>query len=184
LWLEIQQQGYTGTLSSTRRALAKFPVPDSAKRNEAGLPTLTPLPKLELRLRPLSAKRAAWLLLHEDKKLKLEDLLARQVLLELDPPALAVRELAQGFKKVLRERKVAALDEWLLLAEQSGIGEFERFAGSLKRDYAAVSAGVELQTSNGQTEGQVNRLKWLKRAMFGRAKFDLLTRRVLHRRAG
>ena len=83
----------------------------------------------------------------------------------------------------LPQRGVGKFDNWLVEAEESGIKEFKVFAQSLRGDYKAVRAGIELEISNGQTEGQVNRLKWLKRAMFGRAKFDLLRRRVLYHRA-
>jgi transposase len=53
------------------------------------------------------------------------------------------------------------------------------FARGLQRDYAAVAAALEQPYSNGPTEGQVNKLKVVKRAMYGRAKFDLLRTRVL-----
>ncbi len=55
-----------------------------------------------------------------------------------------------------------------------------RFARGLRGDYAAVAAAIELAFSNGPTEGHVNRLKAVKRTMFGRAKFDLLRKRVLY----
>jgi transposase len=63
--------------------------------------------------------------------------------------------------------------------EASDVPELRSFATGLRRDWAAVRAGLELSWSNGQTEGQVNRLKLLKRQMFGRAGFDLLRRRLL-----
>ena len=55
-----------------------------------------------------------------------------------------------------------------------------RFAAGIERDYAAVRAALSLPWSNGQTEGQVTRLKLVKRQMYGRAKFDLLRQKVLH----
>jgi len=58
--------------------------------------------------------------------------------------------------------------------------ELRNFAVALQRDYRAVRAALEYDWSQGQTEGQVNRLKNIKRQMFGRAKFDLLRARVLH----
>lgn len=65
-------------------------------------------------------------------------------------------------------------------AQQSKITELENFVMGLRRDEAAVYAAATSGWSNGQTEGQINRLKFLKRQMFGRAKFDLLKARVLH----
>jgi len=62
----------------------------------------------------------------------------------------------------------------------SEIADLQRFAAGLLLDKAAVEAGLTLEWSNGQTEGQVNRLKTVKRQMDGRASFDLLRQRVLH----
>lgn len=71
------------------------------------------------------------------------------------------------------------LDPWLERAEQSALLPLVRFARSLREDYDAVRAGVTVTTSNGQVEGQINRLKLLKRQMYGRAGIDLLERRFL-----
>jgi transposase len=74
---------------------------------------------------------------------------------------------------------VAALDGWLDQAAASSLKPFQRFAASLRRDYAAVRAGVAQPWSIGPVEGAINRLKLIKRTMFGRAGFPLLQRRVL-----
>jgi len=66
------------------------------------------------------------------------------------------------------------------MAAANGIAEVRRFALGLHSDAAAVYAGLSLRYSNGQTEGQINKLKLVKRAMYGRGKFDLLRQRVLH----
>ncbi|HSH78071.1 MAG TPA: transposase [Herpetosiphonaceae bacterium] len=73
------------------------------------------------------------------------------------------------------------LDRWLTDVEATGVPEMRAFARGLRKDYAVVKAGLTLAYSNGQTEAQVQRLKLLKRAMFGQAGFDLLRQRVLHR---
>ena len=78
-----------------------------------------------------------------------------------------------------RERTGQGFDAWLARATTSGITELDRFARGLTDDRAAVEAALSLEWSNGQTEGQVNKLKLLKRQMYGRANFDLLRRRVL-----
>jgi transposase len=80
---------------------------------------------------------------------------------------------------MLRRREGARLPAWLDAAETSGIGELTRFAGRLRADHDAVQAGLTLRHSNGQTEGHVNRLKLVKRQGYGRAKVDLLRKRVL-----
>lgn len=73
------------------------------------------------------------------------------------------------------------LDEWLKQVRASGLWEVENWAEGLLADEAAVRNALSLNWNNGQAEGQVNRLKMIKRQMYGRAKFDLLRARVLHR---
>ena len=62
----------------------------------------------------------------------------------------------------------------------SGIDELARFARGLEGDVVAITAGLTLQWSNGVTEGQIHRLKLVKRQGYGRAGFALLRQRVLH----
>ncbi|KPQ31817.1 MAG: transposase, partial [Phormidesmis priestleyi Ana] len=71
------------------------------------------------------------------------------------------------------------LDDWLKNATSTSIKAFQTFAKGLTEDYEAVKAGVTLDVSNGQVEGQNNRLKMLKRQMFGRAGIDLLAKRFI-----
>ena len=80
---------------------------------------------------------------------------------------------------MLRQRLAQRLDAWLERAANSTLPAFHGFVAGLRRDYSAVKAGLSLPWSQGQTEGQVNRLKFLKRQSFGRANFDLLRLRVL-----
>ncbi len=87
--------------------------------------------------------------------------------------------MTQDFATRLRQREGARLDVWIEAAAQSGIDDLTRFALGLRDDYAAVQAGLTLEYSNGQVEGQVTRLKLVRRGMYGRGHFDLLQRRVL-----
>ena len=82
---------------------------------------------------------------------------------------------------MLREREGERFDAWLERVEKQGVSELQSFANGLKKDDDAVKAGLTLEWSNGQTEGQVHRLKLLKRHMYGRGRFDLLRKRVLKR---
>lgn len=66
--------------------------------------------------------------------------------------------------------------DWIDEAEDSMIASFAR---GLRSDYAAVAAALREPWSNGQTEGQINRLKTLKRQMYGRANIDLLRARLV-----
>jgi transposase len=97
----------------------------------------------------------------------------------MDPAVAAAADLADGFLAMLRRREGAQLPAWLDTAEASGIGDLARFARKLRADRAAVQAGLTLRWSNAQTEGQVNRLKLVKRQAYGRANVDLLRKRVL-----
>jgi len=80
---------------------------------------------------------------------------------------------------LLKERREEALDAWLKRAKASQVTELSSFVNGLRRDYAAVRAACRLPWSNGPTEGHINRLKFLKRQMFGRARLDLLRVKVL-----
>ena len=77
-------------------------------------------------------------------------------------------------------RQLVCLPRWIQEAKASGLPELRRFAEGLYRDYDAVRAALSFEYSNGQTEGQVHRLKLIKCQGYGRASFDLLRLRVLH----
>jgi len=80
---------------------------------------------------------------------------------------------------MLRQQALELLDKWLENMEICGVRKLQNFAFGLRQDYAAVQAAISYDWSNGQVEGQVNRLKTIKRQMYGRANFDLLRQRVL-----
>ena len=92
-------------------------------------------------------------------------------------------ELAQAFVQMIRSRNAAALEPWLQEASNCGVSELRTFAVGIKRDQAAVQAALTHEWNQGQVEGQVHRLKLLKRQSYGRAGFDLLRHRVLARSA-
>ena len=87
--------------------------------------------------------------------------------------------LTQDFATMLRERRGASLDSWLASASGGGIPELRRFALGLQGDLDAVRAGLTEPWSTGPVEGQITRLKLIKRQGYGRAGFALLRRRVL-----
>jgi transposase len=100
-------------------------------------------------------------------------------LTEQSPELAEAVALAQEFAGLVRRRQPAQLEPWLRRATMSTLPPFRRFARGLRADYAAVQAGVTLPWSQGPIEGHINRLKMLKRQMFGRARLDLLARRFL-----
>lgn len=87
--------------------------------------------------------------------------------------------LTQDFLGMVRERTGGRLKRWIAAVQGSDIAELRRYAVGLRADQAAVQAGLTLEWSNGQVEGHIQRLKLLKRQMYGRAGFDLLRQRVL-----
>ncbi len=92
------------------------------------------------------------------------------------PESRTLAQLAQAFFRIVRNRDSAALPPWLNAAKRSA---FSGFASRLERDKEAVLAALTLPWSNGHVEGQVHRLKLIKRQMYGPAGFDLLRLRVL-----
>ena len=170
LWQEIQVQGYQGSRSSVYRALKRF-------QPEHGQHIGTPATRAKRYA--LSPRQGMWLLVRAEADLTEHERAARVVLEAASADITAGTSLAQRFQDMLRQRDVDALDPWLQDATTSGIAEFKHVAASLRRDVAAVRAALELPWSNGQLEAQVNRLKVIKRIGYGRAKFDVLRRRVL-----
>lgn len=93
----------------------------------------------------------------------------------------SVYTAVQEFAVMVRERRVEGLTDWVEGLRHSEERELRGFAAGLLEDYAAVRAGLRHPESNGPTEGHINRLKLLKRSMYGRGKVDLLRRRVMWR---
>ncbi len=98
---------------------------------------------------------------------------------ELCPQITDAQELLLRFRTLVTERDIEHLDRWLDQCEHSGISEVVGFAQGVRRDDAAVRAAVRYAWSQGPVEGHVNRIKTIKRQMYGRAGFTLLRRRVL-----
>jgi transposase len=128
---------------------------------------------------PLTPRRATWLVLRRAEQRTADE---AQQLAQFRAQQAEVAEaidLAQDFAALVRQRQPAQLDAWLERATTSTLEGLQRFAKGLWDDYAAVKAGVTLPWSSGPVEGHINRLKMLKRQMFGRARLDLLSRRFL-----
>lgn len=82
---------------------------------------------------------------------------------------------------MVRERQVAVLNDWLVECQNASVSLLQQFGSRLQQDHDAVRAALSTEWSNGQTEGQVTRVKLIKRQMYGRAKLDLLRQRALYR---
>jgi transposase len=126
-----------------------------------------------------TARHVSVLFLRRPTSLTTEQSTYLEHLCRCDESVATAYALAQDFAHLLREREGERLDEWVEQATTSAVEEVRRFALGLKEDYAAVRAGLTLPYSNGQTEGQIHRLKLVRRSMYGRGRFDLLVHRVL-----
>ncbi len=122
---------------------------------------------------------AGWKKLNPDKTQGDEHERFIQELCKLEPKVGVVRSLTREFLGLMHRRRPRQFDRWLKKLENCGVLELQRFAASLRADLLAVRAAFTLPWSNGQTEGHVNRLKFLKRQMYGRASVQLLRLRVL-----
>jgi transposase len=134
--------------------------------------------KASPRLRVPSAREAAWLLLRPDE-LTGEEKPVVELLCRLSPEVGRAQGLALSFVGLVKERRADRLREWIITAQRSGVAEFVSFANGLTSDMGAVRAALEYEWSQGQVEGQVHRLKLVKRQMYGRGELDLLRARVL-----
>jgi len=177
LFVEIKERGYTGSESLLRQVLGEWRI-DLPPRFRQGLPRkqrLAPKPNK----RRLSSRGASFLMiLPPSKRTQAQQQQLEQMNLNEDLRAVSL--LSQEFVTMLKDRQAEALDSWLNRAKACHVTELSSFVNGIRRDYAAVRAAFSSEWSNGTTEGQVNRLKFLKRQMCGRAHLDLLRVKVLH----
>jgi transposase len=178
LFRDLRQRGYAGgygvVAAYARRLRQAQGLPPGHRRARQPLPAVA-----EPSCPPLTPRRATWLVLrHEAKRTEAET----QQLLQLREQQAEVAEaidLAQDFATLVRQRQPTHLEPWLKRATTSALEAMQRFASGLRDDYEAVKAGVTLPWSTSPVEGHINRLKMLKRQMFGRARLDLLSRRFV-----
>jgi transposase len=178
LFQEIQARGYTGSYRRVTAYVSRIRqaqgIPPRRQGRRQTLPVVA-----EPASPPLTPRRATWLVLRRaEQRTEAE----AQQLVQMRAQSAEIAEavdLAQDFATLVRQRQPAQLDLWLERAAASALEAVQRFARSLRDDYAAVKAGVTLPWSSGPVEGHINRLKMLKRQMFGRAHLDLLSRRFV-----
>jgi transposase len=170
LYREIKLLGYEGHLNILQTYLEPWRrlLPEEIRRKQA-IPAVS----------PPAPRTLVWWLLTDEEKLKEEQRAFIRQLFESNPIIKTACELAWEFRRMITARDGKKLNDWIRNAEQSGINELMHFVKGLRADEAAVQAAMEYEWSNGQVEGQINRLKMVKRQMFGRANFDLLKARML-----
>jgi transposase len=171
---EIHQLGYSGCrtvmMDWVKKALRPLhPKPTNSSQKKV----------VQKVIAPWTARRASWLLMKDYEELSEEDQQALERMKQSDEKVDHVYTLSQRFVVMIKERKESSLLPWLEEAKKSGIDTLKQFAKGIKQDINAVTNALSLPWSQGQVEGQVNRLKLIKRQMYGRANFDLLRKRVL-----
>jgi transposase len=168
LWRELREQGFKGTLEPVNSYVWCLRHLDLLEHPEA----------LQVTRQTYVPRKAVWLLLHWPEDLTDDERADLAFILQACPEAARAYPLAQSFRRLIAHRDPAGFLSWLEEASTSTIPEFQRFAQGLKQDLEAVLAAFRLPWSQGQVEGQVNRLKTLKRQMYGRAGPLLLQRRL------
>ncbi|WP_432173944.1 transposase [Streptomyces sp. Tue6028] len=162
LWEEILPLGYKGSYQRVRAHLRK-------KRTSPRHVTARP---------PSPRTVAGWVLRHPDTLAESEQLQLKTVRSNC-PELNALTRHVRSFAAMLTERQGQRLPDWLDAVRQDDLPSLHTLAAGIDRDLDAVIAGLTLPWSSGAVEGHVNRIKMLKRQMFGRAGFQLLRKRVL-----
>ena len=162
LWRRLRPAGFGGSLRvvtewATRRR--------RAETAQASGPRKCP-----------SARKIAIMLTQKRAHLTREDAVTVAMIEAAVPLLAATRHLLERFQAMIRKRDPAGLGTWL---DDASSGPFASFARGLRDDQPAVTADLSLPWSNGQTEGQITKLKLVKRQMYGRAKLNLLRARLL-----
>jgi transposase len=171
LFDELKAQGFDGSYYMVRRRLARWRR-QAASAATGGVAEVPPR-------KPFSPRQIVWLLLKPEPELTEAERVLRAGV-EQHRDLRDAAEIGRQFREMVRTRHAEAWNDWSRQAQQETIpSELRSFAKGLQDDQAAVQEALRSPWSNGQVEGQVNRLKTLKRQMYGRAKFDLLRRRFL-----
>ena len=195
LWEELKAQGFRGSYKPVNRWLAPRREKPGRKHSlrekdllgltrteEAGTYAQQP-PHIqeddEAQTIALEAPRhLVWLLLKDPDSLDQEQL-RTLAFIRRHPSVETLYNLTRSFVKLMKEHDFEAFDPWLTRGAKCGLPDIETFTQGLQDDYQAVKSSLILPYSNGPVEGQVNRLKFVKRSMFGRGSFELLRSRFL-----
>jgi transposase len=162
LWRELRARGYPGGYSRVRDYLLPF-------RTMASAPAPAPQP-------PKVRQVTAWIMTEPSHRSRDSERQLTTITASC-PELAAVQASVQAFAQLMTERRGHDLEKWMIAA--SRLPELQSFVVGLRRDQDAVTAGLTLPWSSGVVEGHINRIKMLKRQMYGRANPDLLRRRIL-----
>jgi transposase len=175
-WRTLRAQGFSGSYAVVYRYVTTLRGGQPGRSAVPGRPAAAPEAPHPPRL---TAQQLSYLFVRRPEKRTPDEQAQVAQLQQHDPTIAQIATLTETFTRMLRTRTPSELPTWLEMILTSALSALKRFATGLQQD-AAVRAAFELPYSNGQTEGQVTRLKLLKRQMYGRAKLDLLRQRMLH----
>ena len=175
---ELQALGFRGSASLVGKLIGgwRARLPGPAERVRGKKRQMAPPAR-----RRLSPRQASWLFVQDQAQLTADQRALIERIRQTNADLQELYQLGQDFVQMVKQRRARRLDGWLARAHQSSSVELRGFASGIKRDYAAVKAALSLPWSQGQVEGHITRLKFLKRQMYGRAHFGLLRSRVLRR---
>jgi transposase len=162
LWRRLRVQGFQGSL----RVVSEW----RTRRQRAEKATDQQLQKVP------SARTIARLMTMARDHLSKADTVTVAAIEARVPTLVDARNLVERFQAIVRQKVVSELEPWIATA---GAGLIASFASGILKDKAAVCAAITEPWSNGQTEGQITKLKLVKRQMYGRAKIDLLQARLI-----
>ncbi|SFN72636.1 ISL3 family transposase [Salegentibacter flavus] len=166
LYANIRAQGFNGKYTQFCHNMNRFIKPDN--------PRLPKLPPIET----WSTSRLSFMVLQQKDKLNSKDQSFLDFLYRKAPGIKATAQLTSGFKNLFLDKIEGTLQDWLIKASEP-TSELRNFAKGIQKDFDAVNQAVVSPISNGQVEGHVNKLKNIKRMMYGRADFHLLRKMVL-----
>jgi transposase len=170
---QLTAMGFRGSYGSVRRYVTKRLGAVGKKRERINAAPAPVVP-------PPSAKQLSFEWVRRPEVRKAAEQARLEAIRAGSKELAAALDLADEFAKLIRKRSTGTLSDWLARGETSSNPELRRFAEGIRRDESAVTAAVKESWSNGPVEGHVNRLKTIKRQMYGRAGFMLLRARVVH----
>jgi transposase len=177
---ELRAKGDIGSQKAIYRCLASLELFVSSPSGRSGAQSRETTKSQPNPLLALSASQATWLFFRKEEDLKAEEQENLRLLRQASPDLETAYQLVKEFLHMVRELTGERLEEWLGKVEAEALQAFQPFVTGVQQDKDAVLAGLTLPWSNGPLEGNVNRLKLIKRSMYGQADLNLLKLRVLH----
>jgi transposase len=171
LWHELQERGFSGSWMTVYRWVQ---LQGDGKTEALAQPQRPATPPAQ----SMAPRHLAWLFLRDPEQLEKQEMQTLSLIRKAEQVEIAYG-LAQQFVTLLKARNAQPLSTWLGDCQMSGISDLVTFAQGLEKEGSALHAAFTLPYSNGPVEGKINKLKYIKRSMYGRSGFPLLRQKVL-----